>query len=412
MTYWGHRWPVAATHLLERWGPVDTQTDLPAFRFTPISGVAPTPEDQPWTTAPTPVEVANFGRFPETFAGVGEAGFRHPVAVEVLNHAINPGPGKGGWTGARPLEEVAAEVELLLTDLLDVGPGTLDEPAQELIAGLVRKLFVCSRDYDLVRVTVAAQPGGAPLDDELHLLGRDLYGNTFRLSVAPATSLQPLGPLWPEPARLMKGEIDPPRSLNEQDYRRADLAIRASCIAEVLGELVWLTNNDRMKITVEAERHGLNLDCAAPEDADARFRSWWPKSARCTELAGEEWWDEGHVTSPHRLYEESLTRFLTDFEQHNLALAASGAWAMREIDDYDADEPQPRFPNDRLVALLGRDLFDTLTKQVANSSGNVRPLAYGIGLPFEITPEDYGFYGCLLLVGPESMGILTIEAMA
>ncbi|MFC7830953.1 hypothetical protein [Streptomyces sp. NPDC057375] len=94
-------------------------------------------------------------------------------------------------------------------------------------------------------------------------------------------------------------------------------------------------------------------------------------------------------------------------------MARIGAWAMEEIDDYDIDDdPQPRFPGDRLVALLGRDVFDTTAAQVAGAPGDGHPAAYGIGLPFEISDEDYGFYGCLLLVGPERTGIITIDAMA
>jgi hypothetical protein len=413
--HWQHRWPAAAAHLLQRWGPVDAETGLTAFRFAAVSGTAEPPEERPWTTVPSPAEVARYGRFPETFTGAGRAGHRHPVAVEPINHALNLGWRKGGWKAARSPEETADEVGVLLTSLLDAAPAGLGEPARELIAGLVRKMFVHSFMDDWVRVTVAARPDGPALGDEVHLLGRDLGGETFRLSVAPAASLpQPhTGELWPDPARLVNRKTDPPRTLTEQQYRQADLGIRAACAAKVLGELVWLTNNDRMRVTVKTEPHGLKLDCAAPDDADSAFRSWWPGSPLCADLLREEWWEDEDIANPRRLGEETLAEFLTDFELHNLEQARSGAWAMQEIGDYDPDDdPQPRFPGDRLVALLGRDLFDTVTRQVMDGPSGVRPLAYGIGVPFHITPDDYGFYGCLMLTGPELVGIITIEAMA
>ncbi|GAA3624889.1 hypothetical protein GCM10022419_133070 [Nonomuraea rosea] len=414
MVHWSHRWLAAAAHLLQRWGPVDSETGLAAFRFAAISGTAATPEERPWMTTPELTEVARYGGFPQTFTGAGRAGLRHPVAVQPLNHALDRGWREGGWAAARPPEEVAHEAGLLLTSQLNAVPGKLGEPARELIAELVREMFVHSFMNDWVRVTVAARPDGPALSDEVHLLGRDLGGETFRLSVASAASLSPLHKAgrWPDPARLLTRTTDPRRALTEQQYRHADLGVRVACTAEVLGEYVWLTNNDRMKVTVKVGPHGLNLDCQSP-DADATFRTWWCESAPCADLLREEWWEDEDITGPRRLDEETLARFLADFEEHNLGLARSGAWAMRQIGDYGPeDDPRPRFPGDRLVALLGRDLFDTVTRQVTSGFSNVRPLAYGIGVPFDIGPDDYGFYGCLLLVGPAFLGLITIEAMA
>ncbi|NRQ36519.1 hypothetical protein HII36_32500 [Nonomuraea sp. NN258] len=139
------------------------------------------------------------------------------------------------------------------------------------------------------------------------------------------------------------------------------------------------------------------------------FRDWWPESARCAGLLREEQWEDDEVMRPHRLDEEALATFLTDFERHDLEQAGSGAWAMRRIDD---DDPRPRCPGDRLVALLGRDLFGTVIQQVMDDPGDVRPLVCGIGVPFGAGPGDHGFSGCLLLVGPTRLGLVMIEATA
>ncbi|MDX3224782.1 hypothetical protein [Streptomyces sp. ME19-01-6] len=330
------------------------------------------------------------------------------MAVEVLNHAIEH-PAEP-WTSARPVGEVTEHVSRLLTGALSSGPATPDERARELIAALAREL--AEGLHDLVRVTAATEPGGHPLDDELHLLGRHLNGNTFRLSIAPSVPLPSSDGLWPDPSRVLAGEIAAPPTLTEGEYRQADLAVRANCAAALLGEFVWLTNNDRMKVDVKVQPHGLDLDFAAPGAVDATFRTWWPKSDHRAELVDDEWWEEDEAEL-RRLDGETLARVLTDFDEHNLEQARSGAWAMEEIDDYDIDDdPQPSFPGDRLVVLLGRDLFHTVTTQVAGGSGGVLPLAYGIGLPFEVSDEDYGFRACLLLVGTESVGIVTIDAAA
>ncbi|MGW3564336.1 hypothetical protein ACWDSL_10650 [Streptomyces sp. NPDC000941] len=333
------------------------------------------------------------------------------MAVEVLNHAIeHPGV---PWTSARPDGEVAEEVHRLLIDTFSSGSDAPDDRARELIAALARKLAGAFRD--LVRVTVAAEPGGRPLGDELHLLGRDLGGDTFRLSIAPSAAPPPSDGLWPDPSRALDGKIAAPPTLTEDEYRQADLAVRAGCAAKLLGEFVWLTNNDRMEVDVKVQPHGLDLDFADPgavDAADAAFRAWWPKSDRWAELVDDEWWEEDEADL-RRLDAETLATVQTEFEEHNLEQARTGAWAMGEIDDYDPDDdPQPRFPGDQLVAFLGRDVFDTVTAQVTDGPGDMDPPAYGIGLPVDVSGEDYGFQACLLLVGAESVGIVTIDASA
>lgn len=383
--------PVAATRLLQHWGPTQPGTDLPAYRCVPVSGQAPPPTERLWDVPPSPAEVAQYGGFPETSTEDGPSGHRYPVAVETVNHAIVVPERVGrSWTSARPAEEVAEEIERLLTDALTPGldAGALDGQARELITVLAAELAGGHRD--LVCVGVAAEPGGAPLDDELHLLVRSHLGDTLRLSIAAAPSAASLG------------------GSHAGADQRAELAVRAECAAELLGEFVWLSNNERMQVEVQIAPHGLGLE---PADPDNAVRAWWRKSDHWARLVDDEWWEEDEQL--RRLDEETLAEFLAAFEEHNVSMARSGAWAMREIDDYDIDDdPQPRFPGDRLVAILGRDVLDTTAAQVAGAPGDGQPAAYGIGLPFEISDEGYGFHGCLLLVGPERTGIININAMA
>ncbi|MFC7331214.1 hypothetical protein [Marinactinospora rubrisoli] len=359
---------------------------------------------------PAPGEVAEYGRFPETF--VGSAGHRHPVAVEPLNHGVHHP--EAPWTSALPPGEVADQVGRLLADVLGSGAEPLDEAARELAAALAREVAAGFRD--LVRVHVAAEPGGSPLDGELHLLGRDLGGRTLRLSVAPAPSGPPPDGRWPDPRRARDGEIAPAGIRTEAEYRQAALAVRADCAAALLGEFVWLTNNDRMDMRAWAEPLGLDVDLAAVDTTDAAVRAWWPRSELREWSLAEEWWgedDEDAEPEPRRLDEETLAAVLAEFEEHNMAQARSGAWAMGEIGDYDVDDdPQPSFPGDRLVGFLGRDLVATVTARVADGSDGARPLAYGIGLPFDAAGEDDGVRACLLLVGSAAVGVIAIDATA
>ncbi|WP_255956160.1 hypothetical protein [Streptomyces odontomachi] len=404
--------PFAAAHLVQRWAPVHHGTAHAAFWSVAVRGSAPPPEERSWADPPSPAEVAEYGGFPQAFAAAGGAGLRHPVGVRPLNHAI----GRKGrpWTRARPAEEVAAELDRLLTGVLSAGPEALPEPVRELVPLLAQKL---AADFaDLVRVDVAAEPDGPPLDAELHLVGRNIFGKTLRISLAPAPSTRPPDGLWPDPRLALDGDLAAPATLSEDAYRGADLAVRADCVGRLLGEFVWLSNNERMRVTTLLEHHHGTLDPAAP-DLDTAFAAWWPSTDLCAELYDEEWWEEG--TAPRRLDEGTLARVQTDFEAHNLQLAWSGAWVMGEVADDDAPtehwsdtDRAPAFPGDRLVTLLGRDLFATVRAQAIGRTGDGPVAAYGIGLPFELSEEDYGVRACLLLVGAQAVGVVTIDAAA
>ncbi|MEV7230017.1 hypothetical protein AB0M79_23825 [Polymorphospora sp. NPDC051019] len=356
----------ATVRLLDCWTPSDPDTGARLWRVTAAFGKAPTPVGQAWAAVPSPAELAEFGLFPDRPG-------RHPVGAEPLNRFV---PAGAGVAPERPPVEVAAVVAGLLADTFAAGPVPLDERTRLLVEHLAGQLAYGSGD--LLRLVVA-EPDGFPAGRELHLLGRGGAGRTTRVTVAPA------------------GPVDD----------RPDLATRTSGVAEVLAGLAWLSNNDRMEITTTVETHGLGLDRLAPAAADAVFRAWWAASERWAQIA-ERWDDE--VPTP--LGRGELAHVRADFERHNLDLARSAAWAMGRIGDYDPDdEPQPGFPGDRLVALLTRELFDCATERVTGDPGRGPLLAYGIGLPFEAHEDGEGFYGCLLLVEPDRVGVLLVDAV-
>lgn len=330
-----------AVRLLAHWGPTRPGTGAPAFVTSTVDGTLPDPAEWPWAVPPEP----------ERF-DLGSGG--RPSAVEVLNHAVRE---PNGWTSARDPEDVAENVRALLGRAL--GPG-LDEGANELIAAIAVEL---AGFPDLVRLTV--EGGG------LRLLGRDPFGVTITISIRPST------------------------------VEHADHVERARLAAEVLGEYVWITNNDRMRVEVTIEPHRVDLANGA---VDASFRSWWATSATAAKL-GEDYWDDEPAMG--LLDADALAAVRAGFLTHNLDNARSGAWAMELIGYYDIDDdPQPGFPGDRLVELLTAGVFDGLVDALDGPE-----LVYGIGFPVDGKDED-GLLGALLFVGSERVGVVAISAVA
>ena len=376
----------AAAQLLEQWAPIDQNTGETAARVALILDKAPPPQERTWTSAPTAVEVAEYGAYPETFAEAGPLGRRHPVAVETLNAQVQAGPGMP-WLGVRAAPDVAGQVAQLLSATFSAGNQVLDRRAQLLIDYVADELT--RRCDDLLLISVAAEPGGSPIGDELHLLRRDIRGGTLRLAVAPAASVPRLA--GPRP-----GTAGSPA---EDDHLQAVFRARAASAIEVLSDFLWLTNNDRASVEVRVEPHGLNLDPADPDAGDLEVRAWWPE----TDFWGEiEEQCEDFDPEPTRLDADAFANVRASLEEQFLTMARARDWALG------ADEEE--VPGDHLVTWLGQDLFDTVTARVTGGPDIPPLLAYAIGLPVQMSDEDYGFYGCLLLFGPERVGIVTIDA--
>lgn len=320
-----------ALRLLAHWAPDRT--------LTLRDGRLPSPDEQSWSETPDLASVV-----PQ----------RIPLAVEVLDHETGS---DAEWSGDRPREEVAVDVEALL---LAAYPGDRAEAVRELLGQIA---FEFAGHPDLARLTVAAEAGGTALD-ELHLLARGFDGRTLGLSVT-AGAEPPAGP-----------------------------ADHLADVALVLGEYVWLSNNERLDIAVKTEAHGL---AAVTVDA---FGAWWPTSETAAALLVDLWDEE-----PESEVKDagSLAAFRDLFTAFNLDNARSGAWAAGLVGDYDVDDdPQPRFPGDRLVEILTRELLDG----AAGLAGDP-VLVYGLDLPEE---DHEGFVSALLFAGPERVVVLAFNA--
>lgn len=364
-----------AARLLAYWAPLDRVTGLPAVRVAVRLHQAPAPMERIWTATPTATEVAEYGGYPQTFAGPEPGELRYPVRVEALNVATPARPGEP-WRGTRAARDVAGRVRQLLATAVMVGSLRLDQRTEQLIDHVADELT--RTGDDLLLVSVAAEPGGRPIEDELHLLRRDTVGRTLRLAVAPTTRIPRLA--GPRP-----GRGGTPAGGHDSE---PDLRARVASLTAVLNELLWMDDlvwlrRNQVPVTVRVEPHGLDLEHTDPDTADHKIRAWWREAARRGELT--------------RLDPDSLARVLADLDQRYLS-------ETRARNRY-----SPGRQRDHLVTGLGRDLFDTVAACVAGGR-DIQPMAaYAMGLPVPKSVPDYGCHGCLLLVGVRLAGVIAID---
>lgn len=276
-------------------------------------------------------------------------------------------------------DDAAENIGRLLTEALTSGLGTLGDPARELVTALAANL---ADEYgELERV---------PSDRGLRLFGRDFVGRTLELSIVPAGQEQ------------------------ERHDSAGGLLTRARDAGELLGDLAMVTNNDPTQINIYVEPHGLDLS-AESDAVDTAVRQWWESFVHSDELEAEEWWNT-EDPRPHRLDDAAFAEFLADFESYTVQAARTTAWVYADEDDEDEDADEVSDDNSQrehawesLARLLGRDLFATVAAAVTADDA---PRAYGIGIPFGMSDDDYGPCGVLLLIGPESAGVVTIDAAA
>lgn len=373
-----------AARLLAYWAPVDRVTGLPAVRVAVTLHLAPAPIERIWTTTPTAKEVAEYGGYPQTFAGPQAGELRYPVGVETLNVATPAAPGEPRH-GTRAARDVALRVRQLLATAVMAGGPQLDQRTEQLIDHVADEL---TRDGDdLLLVAVAAEPGSRPIDDELHVLRRDALGRTLRLMVAPATRL-------PQVAGSPTGWGDTPTGGHDCE---PDLLARVASLTLVLNDLFWMGERarwrgNRVPFTARVEPHGLDLDHAVADTADHEIRAWWRKAGLRGGLPGR-----GPGRGLTRLDADSLARVLANLDEMYLS-------ETRGRNRY-----SPGRQRDHLVTGLGRDLVDTVAACVT-SGGDIPPMAaYAIGLPVPKSVPDYGFHACLLLVGARLAGLIAID---
>ncbi|MEV0643692.1 hypothetical protein AB0I28_00375 [Phytomonospora sp. NPDC050363] len=342
----------AVEHLFTRW--------LPHTRLSLIDGEAPASYVEDWTTAPSPEEVSRHGSFPATFPVPG--GRRHPLTAERFDvhdpAETSTSPLHASWgvpdNGARRAYE-------LIIGALETRPGALDRRGRAL-AGLLAG-YLTADATDLLRINVAAEPGGPALDGELHLLARS-GKRTTRLALIPAVDASPV-------------EAAPEH--------------RIACAATLLAEFLRINNTDTVTFDVALGTHGADLDVADP---DAAFRAAWTGTDWA--IADDE--DDG-VLRP--VGTGALEAALTESEENLVAVAR----AQTLLWEFDADMPE--IPGDELVSHLARDLLETIVTETTGSAATPPVLAYAGNLPLASVLEGEGD-SVLLLVGAHRTALVHI----
>ncbi|SPL88492.1 unnamed protein product [[Actinomadura] parvosata subsp. kistnae] len=293
----------AAARLLEQWLPAGP------WRFEVVRGSVPGTE---WD----PALAWEHARFPRT-------GRRFPVAVESLKFDENPGFHAGQRAASGRPDAAAAHVIALLREVIERDCGPLPAHLRSLIAFLAGVLTEWDCE-DLLRLHMAAEPGGPPLDGELHLFVRDLDGETCRLSLTP----------------------DAPRP--------AALDARIEWLTTLLGEFLWVGRDKPVDFTVTVVAHGLDLG----SDAEAALRAW-------RRFADDDL---------RPMDGAALARVVADTERAAADLALA-------VFEGDAESGVGH-----LVAVLLRDLFDTIADRIGGGLRASLP-AFGTGWPLKFAGE-------------------------
>ncbi|MEU1387877.1 MULTISPECIES: hypothetical protein [unclassified Nonomuraea] len=332
---------------------------LPGWRLAVVGGEAPEGE---WISAPSLIEVTEYGAFPGTFIGPG--GQRHPVAVEWFDiddpDETSDSPLGASW--GLPAKGAEQTYESLV-GALESG-GSLNRRGRAL-AGYAAG-YLAADATDLLRIEAAAEPGGPVLDDELHLLVRR-WRRTWRVSLGSAPIVSD-GPI-------------------EADYRIAG-------VTALLRQFLTVNNTDAVSFEVSFGTHDVDLDVSDPYDA---FRTGWSGDGHW--LIAEEGDDEDDdVLWP--LDAASLEAVLTESER-NIVQAARATGTLWEFDD-----TTPEIPGDELVSWLARDLYETIANGVTGTSGPL--LAFAKKFPLDEVLCGEGD-SCLLLVGPERTALVHVS---
>jgi hypothetical protein len=175
-------------------------------------------------------------------------------------------------------------------------------------------------------------------------------------------------------------------------------------IAEELGELQPLNNNDCARFAAVVVPHGLDLAARSGDQADAAVRDllnqarWWSEDESRWAWPKNWWVSLTQEASPdlHRLDPDGLIALVDGFDSW-----MSESWLLMNQDD-----PEQAAQLPRLQALL-RDLLRTYREWVLGRPDAGPILAYHHRLPFD--DDDEELYGYLVLVGGQRLGILLID---
>ncbi|MGW9597240.1 hypothetical protein ACWHLZ_44055 [Streptomyces chartreusis] len=175
---------------------------------------------------------------------------------------------------------------------------------------------------------------------------------------------------------------------------------RVACAAGLLGEFLYLTNNDRMTFGVIVERRHLDLP-VGPGAANEAFRGWLSTSSLGDRLRDEADCldEEERLVAPESLLDGSaLTELLADVEGNTVrGFLDTAGWTDTD-GNVDTDD-------DHLVPWIIRDFVDQWTTRVLGGTDRMPLLAYAVGLPMsgcndgdDASDMNYGMH---VLVGRE-----------
>jgi hypothetical protein len=337
------QWPVlAATWLLAEW----TAGATPGWRSSYATGTAPDRHTRPWPVAPPLDELTGPGGLPEHGSG-------RPVDARMLTSLVQSGPGQP-FQPDRPPPEANAELVDRLRERIPVP----DERAGRLLAYLAGRL--ADEYHDLLLIDTG--------DADLHLLQRGPSGETLRLTVAAAATV--------EPAPQLADAVDPA------------LRARLACLCTLLSELLWVNNNNPVDFRVRIDPR------PATDPATAAALAWTGT-------------DEASGSQPPRLSPITLDELRT-----GLRTIARGG--LTELHDGYGGDGWPELPPDHIVVHLCDDLIDLLAARTGGPAG--QPLVYHTGdLPLtwpddgEEATGDPDPVGAVMFVGDTEVAVLVID---
>lgn len=306
---------IAAVWLLATWS-AEQRRD---WEFTLVTGRVKARQDQQWPHPPPLAEIADAGDLPVV------------TGATVLTSRVTPGPGRP-YEPVRTDQEVAAEIVSLITSVVALP----DQRGQALVGFLANHL--AGPYSDVLRLTSDAEPL-----ESLHLLHRDTFGSTLRVSLLPAPQVR-------QPLVHTSGGVD------------AAHQTRIACIMTLLSDMLWVNNNNpvafRLRIGRLDQRDGSHV-AATP---------WW---ADYREVADEH--DEEEL---HPISSTDLRAGLRNLVRLFLSELHDGEWS--GIEEF------PELPTDHLAPYLIDDLVDAVLARM----GNDLRIAHTGFLPVTWPPDD------------------------
>ncbi|GIG91419.1 hypothetical protein [Plantactinospora endophytica] len=336
---------VATVWLLAMWSPDHAS----GWASTLVSGRSKSRRDQQWPEPPPLPEIADAGDLP-TLTG-----------ATVLTSRVSPGPNRP-YESVRADGEVSAELVTLISAVVPVR-----DRRGEVLVGFLANLLAGPYS-DLLRLTTAAEwPSGPGLPAPLHLLHRDTYGGTLRVSLNPAPEVR-----------------QPP--VFASDGADAALRTRIACVLTLLSDLLWVNNNT--PVTFRCRIGRLDQGDGDPLAAAAR---WWTDNREDADEYDEEEFRPISATDLRAGLQNEARLHLNE-------LLFDGEWS--GIDEF------PDVPADHLVTFLVDDLVDLV---LARMGDDARIACAGF-LPVTWPPDgEDDMHTTVLLVAGNDVAVLEVD---